>query len=93
MGMTIADRSASRTIGASAALFICAHMFRLSPALRRSLADRVAGILQTFVINFVLALIAWIVFCFIRPKFPKAYKARATEYAPIAAVDRFHRAQ
>lgn len=68
-------------------------MFLLSPALCRSLADRVTGILQTFVINFVLALIAWIVFCFIRPKFPKAYKARATEYAPIAAVDRFHRAQ
>lgn len=42
-----------------------------------------AGILQTFVINFVLAAIAWVEFCFVRPKFPKAYKARATQYVSL----------
>lgn len=53
-------------------------LFVSAPCVART-HDHGAGILQTFVINFVLAAIAWVVFCFIRPKFPKAYRARATQ--------------
>lgn len=73
--MTVADKSAL------ALSTPCRHMLSASELrVAHSLVLTRAGILQTFVINFVLTAIAWVAFCFVRPKFPKAYKARATQY-------------